>query len=118
MLTIHLHKLLFYSFHGIYKEEQVLGNEFEVSADIEVDNQEQKITTIRQTVNYVTIYDVIKKRMQQSTPLLETVAQELTHAIHQIDERIKTVSVTIKKLSPPIENFQGTVGVSYKSVFK
>ena len=49
MLTIHLHKLLFYSFHGIYKEEQVLGNEFEVSADIEVDNQEQKITTIRQT---------------------------------------------------------------------
>ena len=116
MLTIHLHKLLFYSYHGIYKEEQVLGNEFEVSADIEVDSHE-KITTIRQTVNYVTIYDVIKKRMQQSTPLLETVAQELTHAIHQIDERIKTVNITIKKLSPPIENFQGTVGVSYKSVF-
>jgi 7,8-dihydroneopterin aldolase/epimerase/oxygenase len=90
MLTIHLHKLLFHSFHGFYEEERV---------------------------NYIIIYDTIKLRMQQPSPLLETVAQELTHAIHKIDERIKSVSITIKKSSPPIENFQGLVGVSYKREF-
>lgn len=115
MLTIHLHKLLFHSFHGVYEEEQLLGNEFEVNADIELDTNEQ-LTKLRQTVNYVTVYEVIKKRMQQSTPLLETVAQELAQLIHKIDDRIKSVSITIKKLSPPIENFQGEVGVSYKTV--
>jgi 7,8-dihydroneopterin aldolase/epimerase/oxygenase len=113
MLTIHLHKLLFYSFHGIYEEEKVIGNEFEINADIEVDTSKQ-ITTIRQTVNYVTAYNIIKERMQQPTPLLETVAQELTNSIRQIDERIKSVSISIKKLSLPIENFQGIVGVTYK----
>ncbi len=114
MLTIHLHKLLFHSFHGVYEEEQLLGNDFEVNADIELETSEQ-LTKLRQTVNYVTVYEVIKQRMQQPTPLLETVAQELAQLIHKIDDRIKSVSITIKKLSPPIENFQGEVGVSYKT---
>src|SRR6185436_6721136 len=116
MLTIHLHKLLFYSFHGFYEEERILGNEFEVSADVEVDAPDQ-ITTLRQTVNYITIYDTIKLRMAQSTSLLETLAQELAQAIHNIDDRIKSVTITIRKSSPPIENFQGLVGVSYKREF-
>ena len=116
MLTIHLHKLLFHSFHGVYEEEQLLGNDFEVNADIVLDTNEQ-LTKLRQTVNYVTVYEMIKHRMQQPTPLLETVAQELNQAIHKFDNRIKSVNITIKKLSPPIENFQGEVGVSYKTAF-
>lgn len=116
MLTIHLHKLSFHAFHGFYEEEQILGNEFEINADVVVEIPGQ-ITSLRQTVNYVTIYDVIKQRMQHATPLLETVAQELALAIHQIDERVKSVSITISKSTPPIENFQGLVGVSYKREF-
>ena len=114
MLTIHLHKLLFHSYHGVYEEEQLLGSEFEVNADIVLNTNEQ-LTKLRQTVNYVTVYEIIKQRMQQSTPLLEAVAQDLTQSIHKIDDRIKSVSITIKKLSPPIENFQGEVGVRYKT---
>ena len=115
MFTIHLHQLLFHSYHGFYHLEQILGNDFEINADIELDTTEQ-ITTLRQTVNYVTIYNIIKQRMQQPTPLLETLTQELAQAIQAIDTSIKTVSIQIKKLSPPIENFQGVVGVSYKNV--
>ncbi|MBC7889725.1 MAG: dihydroneopterin aldolase [Ferruginibacter sp.] len=114
MLTIHLHKLLFHSFHGYYEEEQILGNDFEVNADIVVDTIGQ-VTSLRQTVDYVTVYDIIKQRMFQATPLLETVAQELAQAIQTVDERIRSVSITINKLSPPVENFQGIVGVSYKT---
>ena len=116
MLTIHLHKLSFHSFHGLYLEEQILGNEFEVSADVEVEINE-RITNIQHTVDYTTIYSIIRQRMQIPTALLETVAQELSEAIHMADDRIKSVSITIKKISPPVENFQGIVGVSYKNVF-
>jgi len=116
MLTIHLHKLSFHSFHGLYLEEQILGNEFEVSADIGLEINE-RITSIQHTVDYTTIYSIIRQRMQIPTALLETVAQELSEAIHMADDRIKSVSITIKKISPPVENFQGSVGVSYKNVF-
>jgi dihydroneopterin aldolase len=63
------------------------------------------------------VYDTIKVRMQQPTALLETVAQEITGHIRNIDDRIRSVNITIKKLSPPIENFQGSVGVSIKTDF-
>ncbi len=116
MITIHLHKLLFHAYHGLYIEEQILGNDFEVSADIEV-ALKGKVTDIEQTINYATLYGIIKERMQLSTPLLETVAHELTEVIHSVDERIKSVSISIKKLSPPLVNFQGIVGVSYKNEF-
>ena len=114
MLTIHLHKLLFHSFHGLHEEEKILGNEFEINADISVATS-GNITRLAQTVNYVSIYEIIKLRMQQPTPLLETVAQELTQAIHNLDPRITSVNITIQKSVPPIANFQGKVGVSYKS---
>lgn len=116
MLTIHLHKLLFHSFHGVYEEEQILGNQFEVNVDVDVDAPDH-ISSLHETVNYVTLYHCIKQQMQVATPLLETVAGDITQAIHQIDKRIKSVSITIKKTAAPIENFQGIVGVSCKTVF-
>jgi len=116
MLTIHLHKLLFHSYHGVFEEEKILGNEFEVNADIEMDCSEQ-ITNLSQTINYVAVYSCIKQRMQLPTPLLETVAQDLIEAIHQMDEKISSISINIKKTAPPIENFQGSVGVSCKTAF-
>lgn len=116
MFTIHLHNLLFHSFHGFYEEEKILGNDFEINADVTVDTPDQ-VTTLRQTVNYVVIYDTIRERMERATPLLETVAQELAQAIRAIDGRIKAVNITIKKTAPPIAHFQGSVGISYKSEF-
>ncbi|MEO6722748.1 MAG: dihydroneopterin aldolase [Ferruginibacter sp.] len=116
MITLQLHNLEFHAYHGLYEQENFTGNTFEIDADVVVDVEDQ-ITKLNQTVNYATVYNIIKKRMQQPTPLLETVAQELTLVIHDIDSRIRSVSITIKKLSPPIENFQGTVGVSYKKEF-
>ena len=117
MISIHLHNLLFHAYHGIHEEEKILGTEFEVNADIEIDNNNESITHIDQTVNYVTVYKLIRDRMHLATPLLETIAQELVESIHAMDDRIKFVNITLKKNAPPIENFQGSVGVSYKTSF-
>lgn len=114
MLTIHLNQLQFHAYHGLYELEKSSGNTFEVDVAVTVEVQE-KITRLNQTLNYATVYEVIKHRMQQPTPLLETVAEEITESIHNIDTRIRSIYITIKKLSPPIENFQGTVGVSIKT---
>jgi len=116
MFTIHLHNLRFFSFHGVHDEEQVLGNDYEVSADVSFDTA-GAITKLHQTINYVKIYEVIKQRMNTPTALLETVAQDLADGIYQIDKRITSISISIKKVHPPIANFTGSVGVSYKKDF-
>lgn len=116
MLTIHLHRLQFHAYHGLYDLEKFSGNTFEVDVDVIVDVNE-KISRLNQTVNYATVYEIIKHRMQHPTALLETVAQELTDQIHDVDDRIRTINITIRKLSPPIEHFQGVVGISIKTDF-
>ncbi|HMK02734.1 MAG TPA: dihydroneopterin aldolase [Ferruginibacter sp.] len=116
MITLHLHNLNFFSYHGLYEEEKILGNEYEVNADVMFD-EKNIISSINETINYAKIFEVIKQRMNIPTALLETVAQDLAKQIQVIDPRIKTISITIKKKNPPITNIQGSVGVSYKIAF-
>ena len=113
MLSIHLNKLKFHSFHGMHEEEKILGNELELNITVLVQSDE-KIVSLKQTVNYVTLYEIIKQRMDTPTPLLETVAQDLAEMICSFDDRIKSVEINIKKLNPPIHNFHGQISVSYK----
>jgi len=100
----------------MYKEEKILGNDFEVNVDVKIKVQEN-ITKLRQSVDYVSLYSIIKEVMDRPTPLLEKLVQDLAEKIRLLDEKIEGVSISIKKLNPPIGNLQGTVGVSYSRIF-
>jgi dihydroneopterin aldolase len=116
MITIHLDKLQFFSFHGIHEEERILGNSFEMDIAVNVDAP-HTITTLEQTVNYAALYEMAKERMQQPTPLLETVAQELAEQIHASDQRIKSIAIKIRKKYPPIHSMEGSVAISLKKEY-
>jgi 7,8-dihydroneopterin aldolase/epimerase/oxygenase len=114
--TIHLHHLNFFSFHGVHEEERILGGAYEVNIDINF-SAKAAITALEQTIDYVGIYELIKQQMNQPTALLETLAQNMAEAIHTFNTLTEAVTISIKKLHPPIENFQGLVGVSYTKKF-
>jgi dihydroneopterin aldolase len=114
LLTIHLHNLLFHAHHGLYDEEQLLGNEFEVNITIKHIPITAQIISLDQTINYAAVYDMVKKRMNTPTPLLETLAQELCQSILENFIQAESVLFSIKKLNPPITQFQGSVGVSFE----
>ena len=73
MITIHLNNLRFFSFHGLHEEETLLGNEYEINADVRFHEEQERIDSLDKTVNYADIFELIKQRMQIATPLLETV---------------------------------------------
>ena len=116
MFTIQLSNLKFFAFHGVHEEERILGGEFEVNAELSF-KEPNTVTSFDQTIDYVKIYALIKQRMSVPTALLETVAQDLAENIYAINNRIASVSINIKKTNPPIANFQGLVGVSFKKDF-
>lgn len=113
MFTINLHNIVFHAFHGLYEEERILGNEFIVNVSLDFDAKEP-INNLNQTIDYVAVYEIIKQHMLQPTPLLETLAQQITAAILAYDDRIGTVSISIEKKNPPISQLQGSVSVAYK----
>lgn len=117
MLTIHLEQLRFKAFHGIMEQEKILGNEYQVDCAINFYEEGEVIQHIDNTINYVDVYEIIKNRMSVPTPLLETVIMETGLEIFENFPDIKSIDISLKKLHPPIENFQGTVGVSWHKEF-
>ncbi|MBS1495862.1 MAG: dihydroneopterin aldolase [Bacteroidetes bacterium] len=116
MVTIHLNNLRFFAHHGVHAEEAIIGNDFEVSVEVAFDVPE-KVQSLSDTVNYVSIYQAIKNTFIHPSKLLETLAGNICDEIYKTDNRIKNINITIYKLNPPIPNFIGNVGVSYSKCY-
>lgn len=114
MLFIHLNNLHFYSYHGVYQEEQLLGGDFEVNVSVGFEPQQMPICELHQTIDYTQLHQLVKNRMAIPTPLLETLATEIAQQIRQQYSEVQKISVSIKKLYPPVNSFQGSLGVSFE----
>ena len=112
-LTIALKELRFYAQHGLYPEEKKTGNEFEINLVVSYSPSLQIVDDLHETVNYVSLYELLKKEMQQPRELLETLVMEIAEKIHHDFTLIKKIDITITKLQAPIAAFTGKVGVSY-----
>lgn len=108
--TIHLNDLEFFAHHGWHNEEALAGGNFKVNVSLQFDAFD--VEALEDTINYVDIYTLIKDKVNEPVRLLETLATEICVAIKEIDDRIKTINITITKLNPPITNFIGNVAVS------
>lgn len=117
MVTVQLQNLRFTAFHGIHEEEKILGNEYIVDAQVEFQEKTAVIVHVNDTVNYATIYEIIRKKMNTPTPLLETVAMETGNEIHQHFPQIESISLSITKMYPPVEGMQGSAMVSWNKRF-
>ena len=81
----------------------MIGGEYLVSAVVEIDtSQAEQNDLLESTVDYVSIYNVLKKEMNKPSKLLEVVLERIIESIKKIDDNIDSVDVSIKKLSPPI----------------
>lgn len=117
MVRVQLQNLLFKAFHGIQEEERILGNEYSLDAAVDFDERDEVIQHISETIDYAIIYEIIKKRMHIPTPLLETVVMEIGNEIHQQFSGLKSVTISIKKMHPPIEGMQGFAQVYWTKSF-
>jgi dihydroneopterin aldolase len=117
LMTIELTGLRFHAFHGLYEEEKIAGNEFEVSLYVSYRPQNEIVNELSGTINYAVIFDIVKKRMQERTDLLETIAMSLAEEIRREFAEIQKVDISIKKLHPPIAGFSGNVAARYQKEF-
>lgn len=116
--TIELKSLRFFATHGMYQEEMKVGNEFEVDVSIGYAAAGKKISSIEDTVNYVEVYQILQAVFTTRKLLLESLAIEIAEAVHERFNEIKSISISIRKMNPPITNFSGSVSVNYSREFK
>ena len=114
MITIELKQLRFLAYHGLYAEERKTGNEFEINLSVSFQPASGTITGIGDTVNYSSLYTLLKSEMQKPRHLLETLMMEVAEVIHLSFPQIKKIEISITKLHVPIAKFTGTAGVKYQ----
>ena len=112
MLSVHLHQLKIHAYHGLYAEEKVLGNDFIIDLTVNYQPASLPIKKMEQTIDYVSLFDLVKKHMQIATPLLETVISNIALEILAQFSLSESVIISIKKAHPPIAQFIGATGVS------
>jgi len=100
---IYVNNAWFYSFHGCLHEESVIGAEYLINVVVETNTDvAEKNDDLKNTVDYVDIYNTIKTEMDKPSKLLESVMERMIVSIKEISGDGSVVDVSIKKLSPPI----------------
>lgn len=98
-----LEGLEFHAFHGVYPHERESGNWFEVDVAVETDFSLAAATDeLLGTVNYETLFKIVKAEMEQPSKLLETVAEKIANDVLEIFPNVLSVEFRISKLNPPI----------------
>jgi dihydroneopterin aldolase len=112
MGLIQIENMEFYSFHGHYKEERIVGNKFLVDLTIETDMKvPMESDNLKDAVNYQRVYEIVKFQMDMKSHLLEHIAGRILNAIYAELKGINKVTVKVSKMNPPMGGKIGSVSV-------
>lgn len=107
MAVIVIERMKFHAPIGYYPEEQLLGNEIEVTISLAIDELAGEINDeLARTINYETVYDLIRESLSQPVHLLETVVTNIMLSIAEKYPTVKKIKLRVAKLNPP---FGGSV---------
>ncbi len=103
MGRISLEGLDFHAFHGVYPHERESGNWFQVDIAVETDfSLAAENDDLTATINYETLFRIVKDEMEKPSKLLETVAGKIVNDVLQEFPAALSVEFKISKLNPPI----------------
>ena len=112
MGLIQIENMEFYSFHGHFKEEQIVGNRFLVDLTIITDMERaKKSDNLKDAVNYQRAYEIVKLQMGRKSHLLEHIAGRILDALYAEMEGIKKATVKVSKMNPQMGGKTGSVSV-------
>lgn len=100
-MTIHLDNIRLKAYHGIYDHERQYGNNFSVDVSFDIDAERSAISDdIADTVNYETVYKIVKDEMSFAANLLENVAYRIHKSIKKEFPAIDRLRVAVSKYDP------------------
>ena len=93
----------FFAYHGCFKEEQVIGTKFSIDLFLKVDTSlAEQSDSLKDTVNYQAVYQLVKKEMANKSNLLEHVSRRVLECIKKAFPQIESARIKIRKLNPPL----------------
>eukprot|EP00894_Picocystis_sp_ML_P002462 jgi/Pico_ML_1/52979/g3605.t2 len=108
-----LHGLVFHGKHGVFPEENVLGQKFEVDVELSTDLQTAGRTDdLQHSVNYAQVYDEVKTIVEGPPKnLIESVAEDIARTILKRHPRVQDVVVRVSKPHVAVAGVLDSLGI-------
>ena len=101
-MKITLHEMRFYAYHGVFAQEQKVGNHFIVELSFWADIAESlHRDELEVTISYADVYEVIKAEMAIPSRLLEHVVGRISERLFATFPRMQRIALTLSKCNPP-----------------
>ncbi len=113
--SIILNNLRFYAYHGVLAQEKLVGHSFLVSLKIDCDFKQAIYSdSVKDTIDYGKVFEIVKKEMQIPSKLMEHVAGRILSSIYKKFPSVICVSISIIKENPPINSDSEGCGIEIK----
>jgi 7,8-dihydroneopterin aldolase/epimerase/oxygenase len=100
-----LRRMQFFGFHGVFPEENKLGQKFIVDLDLQMDlSRAARTDNVDDTVNYAELHALVK-RIVEGPPLklIEALAENIASAVLGTYTIISEATVSVTKPNPPFD---------------
>ncbi|MDL4840508.1 dihydroneopterin aldolase [Aquibacillus rhizosphaerae] len=116
MDKIYLNKMSFYGYHGLFPEENKLGQRFIVDLVLEVDLQKAgESDDMNDSINYGTIFQVTQEVVEgKSRNLVEAVANDIADKLFSTFAKLSACTVKVYKPDPPIPGHYESVAIEIR----
>jgi len=92
-----------FAYHGCLEEEAKIGTHYTVDVWMETDFSEAaKTDDLTKTIDYVTVYDIVKKQMAIRSKLIEQVGQRIVDDLKKEFNTLHKLEVKVTKHNPPM----------------
>ena len=115
MGIINVNGIRLHAYHGCMPEEATLGADYRVDVSIDTDfSASEKSDKLADTVDYCTIYAIVKKEMDIRSKLIEHVCRRILDQLQATWLQAR-IEVKVTKLRPPIKGDVESVSVILRS---
>jgi 7,8-dihydroneopterin aldolase/epimerase/oxygenase len=113
MDKIHVSRMEFYGYHGVFPEETKLGQRFAVDLTVELDlSVAGKSDRLEDSISYADLYQVTKEVVEgEPCKLVEAVAERIASNILEKFNSVALCHVKVIKPDPPIPGHYQSVAI-------
>ncbi|WP_373599496.1 dihydroneopterin aldolase [Paraclostridium bifermentans] len=116
MDKILMNNMGFYGYHGVFKEESILGQKFFIDMELYLDTKEAGLTDdMNKSVSYGEVYELVKNIVENKRfNLLEALSENIAKEVLKEFSLIKEVMVRVKKPEAPVPGIYDYFGVEIR----
>lgn len=108
-----MNNLQFYGFHGVFPEENKLGQRFYVDLQLHVPLKKAGVSDdMKDSIDYGHVFEVVQEIVEgEAMNLLEAVAEKIAERLFETFKSLEACTVKVIKPDPPIPGQYDSVAV-------